>query len=385
MELEKEIEGKMTTCNSSFKIILGSSSLARRQILNEMGYEFTVVTADIDEKSIRKDNPEELVMALAEAKANAIIERLRIEGHVEEDAQATLSCPLFDIPCGVLSYCQVSLIFEVVVSNGMVREKPNSKDEAREFIKGYSGGHAAVIGSVVVSNLTTGMRKGAWEKAEVYFHEIPDEIIDSVIEEGSTLHVAGGLTLEHPLTSPFVEAVVGSTDTVWGLSIALTEKLIKDNLVAAKSLEHYFHPSRMIRTGKLVKQRIQLFSYGNRAAAAAHAISPVKQTCHQLPIFTCRYDPFSNSCVGYKARAEAEGRLLFLKLGYSHEVELTVPPAVRVFCFKNNVVCCTGIDKGRVHQFAASVRSCKPPEVYKGKGIMYIDEVIKKKQGKKSK
>ncbi|XP_052310356.1 uncharacterized protein LOC7473181 isoform X2 [Populus trichocarpa] len=190
MELEKEIEGKMTTCNSSFKIILGSSSLARRQILNEMGYEFTVVTADIDEKSIRKDKPEELVMALAEAK--------------------------------------------VVVSNGMVREKPNSKEEAREFIKGYSGGHAAVIGSVVVSNLTTGIRKGAWEKAEVYFHEIPDEIIDSVIEEGSTLHVAGGLTLEHPLTSPFVEAVVGSTDTVWGLSKALTEKLIKDNLVAAK-------------------------------------------------------------------------------------------------------------------------------------------------------
>ncbi|MBA0801187.1 hypothetical protein Gohar_011565, partial [Gossypium harknessii] len=89
--------------------------------------------------------------------------------------------------------------------------------------------------------------------------------------------------------------------------------------------------------------------------------------------------------VGYKARAEAEGRLLFLKLGYSHEVELPVPPAVRVFCFKNNVVCCTGLDKQRVHQFAATVRSCKPPEVYKGKGIMYIDEVIKKKQGKKSK
>ncbi|KAL5139285.1 Pullulanase 1, chloroplastic [Glycine soja] len=89
--------------------------------------------------------------------------------------------------------------------------------------------------------------------------------------------------------------------------------------------------------------------------------------------------------VGYKARAEAAGRLLYLKLGYSHEVELAVPPAVRVFCFKNNVICCTGIDKQRVHQFAATVRTCKPPEVYKGKGIMYVDEVIKKKQGKKSK
>ena len=89
--------------------------------------------------------------------------------------------------------------------------------------------------------------------------------------------------------------------------------------------------------------------------------------------------------VGLKARAESKGCLLYLKLGYSHEVELTVPPAVRVFCFKPNIVCCTGIDKQRVHQFAAAVRSCKPPEVYKGKGIMYIDEVIKKKQGKKSK
>ena len=89
--------------------------------------------------------------------------------------------------------------------------------------------------------------------------------------------------------------------------------------------------------------------------------------------------------VGYKARAEAAGRLLFLKLGYSPEVELIVPPVVRVLSFKNNVICCTEIDTQRVHQFAAAIRSCKPLEVYKGKGIMYIDEVIKKKQGKKSK
>ncbi|XP_057501790.1 60S ribosomal protein L6, mitochondrial-like [Actinidia eriantha] len=89
--------------------------------------------------------------------------------------------------------------------------------------------------------------------------------------------------------------------------------------------------------------------------------------------------------VGFKARAEPEDHLLYLKLGYSHEVGLTVPPAVRVFCFKPIIVCCPGIDKQRVHQFAAAVRSCNLPEFYKGKGIMYIGEVIKKKQGKKSK
>jgi len=78
---------------------------------------------------------------------------------------------------------------------------------------------------------------------------------------------------------------------------------------------------------------------------------------------------------------------LYLTLGYSHEVELSAgrPNWVIVsqICFKNNISCCTGIDKQRVHQFAAIVRNCKPPEVYICKGIMYTDEVIKKKQGNK--
>jgi large subunit ribosomal protein L6 len=89
--------------------------------------------------------------------------------------------------------------------------------------------------------------------------------------------------------------------------------------------------------------------------------------------------------VGFKARTESQGRELFLKLGYSHEVQFTAPPAVRVFCFKPNIVCCTGLDKDRVHHFAGTVRSCKPPEVYKGKGLLYIDEVVKLKPGKKQK
>jgi large subunit ribosomal protein L6 len=87
--------------------------------------------------------------------------------------------------------------------------------------------------------------------------------------------------------------------------------------------------------------------------------------------------------IGFKARSESQGRELFLKLGYSHEVQFTAPPAVRVFCFKPNKICCIGIDKDRVYQFAGAVRSCKLPEVYKGKGILYIDEVIKLKPIKK--
>ncbi|XP_040998857.1 7-methyl-GTP pyrophosphatase isoform X6 [Juglans microcarpa x Juglans regia] len=202
----------MEANTSPFKIILGSSSIARRTILAEMGYEFTIMTADIDEKCIRKDKPEDLVMALAEAKAEAILQRPI--GDYIKDAEPTL-----------LITCD-----QVVVYEGVVREKPSSKEEARQYLKDYSGSHAATVGSVLVTNLKTGFRKGEWDRVEIYFHEIPDEIIEKLIEEGIVLNVAGGLIIEHPLILPFVKQVVGTTDSVMGLPKALTEKLLREAL-----------------------------------------------------------------------------------------------------------------------------------------------------------
>ncbi|WOL03056.1 maf-like protein [Canna indica] len=203
----------------SFKIILGSKSVARKHILAEMGYQFEVMTADIDEKSIRREKPEDLVMVLAEAKADAIISRIKAEGYMERIEEPTLLITS-DI---------------VVVHEGIIREKPVSKEEARQFLKGYSGGHVSTVGSVVVTNLKTGRRYGGLDKAEVYFHDIPDEIIENLIDEGVVFNVAGGLLLEHPLTLPFVEAVVGSTDSVMGLPKALTDKLIHQAALSTES------------------------------------------------------------------------------------------------------------------------------------------------------
>ncbi|KAF5739381.1 Maf-like protein isoform 2 [Tripterygium wilfordii] len=203
----------MEPSTTPFKIILGSSSVARRKILAEMGYEFTVLTADIDEKGIRKEKPEELVVALAEAKAEAILQKLPIGDHNME-ADPTL---LFTAD-------------QVVVYEGVIREKPSSKEEAWEFIKGYSGGQAATVSSVFVTNLKTGFRKGEWDRVEIYFHEIPDEVIEKLIEEGTVLYVAGGLIIEHPLIVPYVKQVVGTTDSVMGLPKSVTEKLLKEAL-----------------------------------------------------------------------------------------------------------------------------------------------------------
>ena len=112
----------------------------------------------------------------------------------------------------------------------MVREKPSSEAEARQFMKDYANGHAATVSSVLVTNLVTGCRRGEWDKVEIYFHDIPDQVIDKLIEEGIVLYAAGGLIIEHPLILPCIKEVVGSTDSVMGLPKALTERLIKEVL-----------------------------------------------------------------------------------------------------------------------------------------------------------
>ncbi|XP_019264434.1 PREDICTED: maf-like protein DDB_G0281937 isoform X2 [Nicotiana attenuata] len=197
-----------------FKLILGSSSTARRKILADMGYQFTTMSADIDEKAIRKEKPEDLVMALAEAKADAIISKFRNTENLEKDSNPTL----------------LVAADTVVVYEGMVREKPSSEAEARQFMKDYANGHAATVSSVLVTNLVTGCRRGEWDKVEIYFHDIPDQVIDKLIEEGIVLYAAGGLIIEHPLILPCIKEVVGSTDSVMGLPKALTERLIKEVL-----------------------------------------------------------------------------------------------------------------------------------------------------------
>lgn len=85
--------------------------------------------------------------------------------------------------------------------------------------------------------------------------------------------------------------------------------------------------------------------------------------------------------IGY--RVEMSGNSLKLNVGYSHPVEMTVPDGLEVSVEKN-VITVSGIDKEAVGQFAADVRAVKKPEPYKGKGIHYEGEVIRRKQGKKA-
>lgn len=85
--------------------------------------------------------------------------------------------------------------------------------------------------------------------------------------------------------------------------------------------------------------------------------------------------------VGFKS--DVKGKELQLALGFSHPVNVIIPEGLTVTAEKNNITV-TGIDKELVGSFTASVRALKKPEPYKGKGMRYFDEVIRRKQGKKT-
>ncbi len=85
--------------------------------------------------------------------------------------------------------------------------------------------------------------------------------------------------------------------------------------------------------------------------------------------------------VGY--RAAMQGKDVQLSLGFSHEVVYKVPEGVTVACTKPTELVVSGIDKQKVGQVAAEIRSYRPPEPYKGKGVKYADETIFRKEGKK--
>ena len=87
--------------------------------------------------------------------------------------------------------------------------------------------------------------------------------------------------------------------------------------------------------------------------------------------------------VGY--RVELKGKDLLLKIGYSHDVIIAAEEGITIEVPGPNKIVISGPDKQKVGQFAANVREKRPPEPYKGKGIKYVDEYIRRKEGKAGK
>ena len=106
---------------------------------------------------------------------------------------------------------------------------------------------------------------------------------------------------------------------------------------------------------------------------------------HLINMITGVTEGFAKKLIveGVGFRSEVKGNELHMSLGFSHPVVMEIPKGLTATAEKN-IITVTGIDKESTNQFAAQIRAKKKPEPYKGKGIRYEGEIIRRKQGKKS-
>lgn len=203
----------MTTL-SSLRLVLGSGSFSRKLLLTEAGFNFIIRKADIDEKAIGDrsiqgyENARDLVMNLGIAKADAILAKY----HDDTDIQNSM-----------LITCD-----QVVLCNNHILEKPVDIIEARSFISQYKNNFCQTVGSIVVTDVTSRKRVASIDSSKIYFDDIPESVINTLLSEGEVLQCAGGLMVEHMLIQPYINRIEGSMDSLMGLSIPLLQILLKD-------------------------------------------------------------------------------------------------------------------------------------------------------------
>lgn len=193
-------------------LILGSGSSSRKSILQSAGISFDICKADIDERAIGNRShaqfASELVIQLGIAKANAIIHKIKSQQLI--------------FPSNILLTAD-----QVVTCDGEILEKPDTIEEVRFRIKKYGSFPCSTVGSIVLTDLQTMKQVYGIDTTTIHLDHIPDNVIDSLIEEGEIMHSAGGLMIEHPLIQPYILKTEGTVDSIMGLSLDLLNSLLE--------------------------------------------------------------------------------------------------------------------------------------------------------------
>lgn len=163
----------------------------------------------------------------------------------------------------------------------------------------------------------------------------------------------------------------GVTVQVTGQEVAVKGKLGADKVVLTDDVDVKIEDNKVWVKPRSTTKRARMM-WGTARALINNMVKGVSQG------FTRNLEI---NGVGY--RAAVQGKVLQLQLGFSHDVAYPIPADVKIACEKPTSISITGVSRHRVGQVAADIRAYRGPEPYKGKGIKYDTETIRRKEGKK--
>ena len=192
------------------ELILGSQSPRRRELLERMGLEFRVLTAEIDETKYETEDPEASVRRICEAKARAVAERLKQENGQSENHNSPL----------------VLASDTIVVLDGRILGKPHDEAQAKAMLRALSGREHAVFTAFTLFRPDTGTEPETHcEKTWVKFRRLSEAEIAAYVATGEPMDKAGAYGIQGK-GMMLVEGIRGDYFTVMGLPVcALTQAL----------------------------------------------------------------------------------------------------------------------------------------------------------------
>lgn len=243
--VDAEPTDPLTRHNLPTPLLLGSASYTRKLILSEMGVPYVQLVRPINERDIGDRgggaDPRELVLTLAHAKLDHLINEISQGKCMDElppsSSSSSISSDDNNHKAGrvVLEGWVLLTADQVVTHNGQILEKPDTIEEAREFISRFADGSpVSTHGACVLAHYPSGHRVSGVDTASVYFRPTMASssshrptLIDRLIEEGAPiLECAGGLMIEHTLVREHVVRMDGTEDSIMGLSKDLVERLM---------------------------------------------------------------------------------------------------------------------------------------------------------------
>jgi septum formation protein len=225
--LETEVGTRIPAPTNGMTLTLGSSSQNRIRIAKQLGWEFDCVVPDIDEKAIRCEDPLELPLLIAKAKAEKIISHDLLK--IKDKSKITTKASPDKSSLGERERERILLTADqICLYKNEIRVKPVDREQAIAFLSSYSNESVTCVSALVATHIPSGRQYTDVNISSIAFDFISPDVIEKVVGRGRVFTAAGGFSVEDPDLYKLIKNISGTIPAVMGFPIQSAVRIISE-------------------------------------------------------------------------------------------------------------------------------------------------------------